>query len=563
MADRDGGGRLGGRRQTLVVVLVLALAAAIVAVVVLVNRSPTPAGASAEQRTTGSATVRRRNLVATDTEAGTVSYSGAQTVYDRLGGTITWLPSVGQVIRPGGTLFRVDGAPVILMKGSTPAYRDLGPSDSDGADVLELNRNLIALGFDASAIVADDVWQDATTVGVELLQESEGRSETGTLTLGQVVFLPGPQLVSTVDATLGDGGGGGSSTPATFTGGAPEPQFVTLTHAGSTPTTATTSSTSSTSATTTPSTTTGTGTTPSRTAPSGTTGSGTTGSGTATSPTGPTGTTPPNGGQSLSALMELLRAETEQLRAEAQQLRAEAQALRGGGHGGSPGGTPGGGGSPGGSSGGGSPSGSSGNSGGTPSGSSGTSGDGNPGGGGGGNGDGGAGTAVLQTTSTHLIVTVDLSASSQSEARVGERVAVQMPAGNTVAGRISAVSPVAESSDSGSGDTGGGPGSGSDNGSGGGSSSTIPVTIALLGHHSGAGLDQAAVSVSFAQARARHVLSVPVTALIATGGGRYDVQEAAAPHLLIPVTTGLFAAGYVQISGPGLRTGLQVTDSQG
>jgi hypothetical protein len=59
------------------------------------------------------------------------------------------------------------------------------------------------------------------------------------------------------------------------------------------------------------------------------------------------------------------------------------------------------------------------------------------------------------------------------------------------------------------------------------------------------------------------VLSVPVTALLATAGGGYAVQQAAAPHKLVPVTTGLFAAGYVEISGPGVYPGLQVTDSQG
>jgi hypothetical protein len=89
------------------------------------------------------------------------------------------------------------------------------------------------------------------------------------------------------------------------------------------------------------------------------------------------------------------------------------------------------------------------------------------------------------------------------------------------------------------------------------------VTITLDTRVKGGGLDQAAVSVNFAQARARNVLSVPVTALLATAGGGYAVQEAATPHRLIPVTTGLFAAGYVQISGPGIYPGLPVTDSQG
>ena len=94
-------------------------------------------------------------------------------------------------------------------------------------------------------------------------------------------------------------------------------------------------------------------------------------------------------------------------------------------------------------------------------------------------------------------------------------------------------------------------------------SSTIPVTITLSGHNTGAGLDQAAVSVNFVQQKATNVLSVPVTALLATGGGNYAVQEAAAPHTLLPVTTGLFAAGYVEISGSGIYPGLAVTDSQG
>ncbi len=136
-------------------------------------------------------------------------------MYNRLSGTITWLPGVGQLIRPGATLFRVNGAPVILMDGDTPAYRTLSSAVVDGADVLELNRNLVALGFNANGIVVDDQWQTATTLGVELLQESLGETATGSLTLGKVVFLPGPQLVSTVDATVGNTANGGSSeTPA-------------------------------------------------------------------------------------------------------------------------------------------------------------------------------------------------------------------------------------------------------------------------------------------------------------------------------------------------------------
>jgi hypothetical protein len=532
--------------------LALAVAAAAVVMLVSVAGSPSPTtAAGAAKGPAGAATVRRRNLVATDTESGTLSYANPQTVYDRLSGTITWLPDVGRVIKPGGTLFRVNGAPVILMDGGTPAYRTLSAADTEGSDILELNRNLVALGFNANGIVVDDEWQEATALGVELLQESLGQSPTGIISLGEIVFLPGPQLVSTVDGTVGDtANGGGSASPASVTVDPPAPQFVSLTTPAGSLTTTTSASTTTTGAP--PSN------RPKRHQP----------------PNNPHHRRPhhhqhqnkENATQtpSLAALLALLKAQSAQLKAETQQLKA-AQSQSG--HGTSPskspssGGGSGGGGSGGGGSGGGGSSG------------GGSSGGGSRGGGSGGGGSSGAaGTAVLQTTSTHLVVTVDLDASLQSEAKVGERVAIQLPSGQTVNGKVSAVSPVAQSSDSGSGAGGGGTGGGSGAGAGGGGgggggggsgSSTIPVTITLSGHHLGTGLDEAAVSVSFAQQRAKHVLSVPVTALVAVSGGNYALQAAAAPHTLIPVTVGLFAAGYVQVSGAGVHPGLQVTDSQG
>ena len=69
------------------------------------------------------------------------------------------------------------------------------------------------------------------------------------------------------------------------------------------------------------------------------------------------------------------------------------------------------------------------------------------------------------------------------------------------------------------------------------------MTVTLKGKLPLTGLDQAAVSVNFQQQKANNVLSVPVTALLATAGGGYAVQQAASPHKLLPVTPGLFAAG--------------------
>jgi hypothetical protein len=466
--------------------LALLIAVGVVVTIVLRPGSPSPSRPTdAAGSSSAIATVQRRDLVQTDTESGTLGHGNPQTVYDRLSGTITWLPSVGQVITPGQALFRVAGQPAILMNGSTPAYRDLGPSDSDAQDVLQLNRNLVALGFNSAGIVVDDAWQAATTAGVDDLQASLGETETGTLKLGQVVFLSGDRLVSSVAVQLG-------SQAALRTAVAPAPQFVSLT-------TTTTTGTATT-------TTTGTATTS-------TTGIATTTMTAQRRPREPRHTPQPN---TLAPLVALLRAESAQLRAAEAQLRAAAKSK-----------TP--------QTGGGTPA----------ADSSG--------------GSGGSATPVLTTSSVQPVVTVELDPSKQREAKVGEHVTIELPSGRTVSGRISAVSLIAQSP----GGTSGNAGGGGANTNGSGSSTDVPVTITLRGHASGKGLDQASVSVNFAAARARNALSVPVTALLAIQGGRYALQETSSPHRLIPVTPGLFAAGFVEVSGRGIYPGLGVSDSQG
>ena len=87
---------------------------------------------------------------------GTLGYGATLELYDRLAGTFTWLPAVGAVIGRGGTLWRVNNTPVVLMYGSVPAYRTLKQGVSDGPDVTELNENLIDLGFDPYGAITDD-----------------------------------------------------------------------------------------------------------------------------------------------------------------------------------------------------------------------------------------------------------------------------------------------------------------------------------------------------------------------------------------------------------------------
>jgi hypothetical protein len=172
----------------------------------------------------------------------------------------------------------------------------------------------------------------------------------------------------------------------------------------------------------------------------------------------------------------------------------------------------------------------------------------------------------LVTTSTDSVVTVQLDASSQTEAVVGERVYVTLPSNTVAGGVITQVGRVAQMSSQSSGG-GSSPGSGGNSTGGAGSApqATIPVTISLT-HAGGLGsLDQAPVTVAFARTRTRNALSIPVSALLATAGGGYavDVIESAGAVSRVPVTPGSFAGGFVQISGPGIAAGMQVRDTAG
>ena len=140
---------------------------------------------------------------------GTLGYAGSYTVLGQAHGTVTWLPEVGQVVHQGQVLYRVDGAPVVLLYGSTPAYRALAEgataADVTGADVAQLNHDLVALGYVDKADV-DSAWDEfswATKAGVEKLQNHLGVDQTGELALGDVVFLPTAARVTALQASLG------------------------------------------------------------------------------------------------------------------------------------------------------------------------------------------------------------------------------------------------------------------------------------------------------------------------------------------------------------------------
>lgn len=146
---------------------------------------------------------------------------------------------------------------------------------------------------------------------------------------------------------------------------------------------------------------------------------------------------------------------------------------------------------------------------------------------------------ALVTTSLRRVVTVALEASKQSEARHGEPVQVTLSSTQVVPGHIAAVAAAASMA------TPGGSSS-----SGGSTPAIVTVEITLDKPVAGAALDQAPVSVEFAAQRQRDVLSIPVTALVATANGGYAVEEViATKRTLVPVSPGIYAGGYVAIKG--------------
>ncbi len=172
------------------------------------------AGGAAAALPPATATVTRQTLDDTQTVDGSLGYGDTTTLAGRSGGTVTSLPYAGSVFQRGKALYKVDDDPVVLMYGTLPAYRNLGPGD-EGADVKALEANLRALGY--TGFTVDDEYTSSTAEAVRDWQDDLGVTETGRVELGRVVFAPGPIRVDSVQAKLGGGTGPGQEVLA-YTG---------------------------------------------------------------------------------------------------------------------------------------------------------------------------------------------------------------------------------------------------------------------------------------------------------------------------------------------------------
>lgn len=154
----------------------------------------------------------------------------------------------------------------------------------------------------------------------------------------------------------------------------------------------------------------------------------------------------------------------------------------------------------------------------------------------------GAGQAVVTLTADRQSVTVDLEVTDLELVSGKPKVTVTMPDGSEVPGRVWKVSRVVETT-------------GEDDEE----KSTVAVTIRLLKRTKGTQLDSTPVDVRLESERRKKVLSVPVNALVADPTGGYAVVVVSgSKRKTIPVETGVFSDGRVEVISEDLRAGMLV-----
>jgi len=148
---------------------------------------------------------------------------------------------------------------------------------------------------------------------------------------------------------------------------------------------------------------------------------------------------------------------------------------------------------------------------------------------------------LMSVTPTRKVITVAAELADAGSITRGAEVTVVLPDEKTVQARVTAVGRKLVAA----GDAGTGP-------------PTLNVTVTADQPKNLDKLDAADVTVNFTGRTAKDVLAAPVEALVALTEGGYAVQG---PAGLVAVKTGMFAQGWVEITGDGLAEGMAVAVS--
>jgi peptidoglycan hydrolase-like protein with peptidoglycan-binding domain len=115
-------------------------------------------------------------------------WSARPAALNRALGTVTTVDAKnGSEVTAGSRVYSVDLRPVVVGRGTIPAYRDIAPGD-EGVDVKQLQSLLADRGFYGGLL--DGKAGVATVAAVKDWQRSMSIDPSGTVALGDVIFLP-------------------------------------------------------------------------------------------------------------------------------------------------------------------------------------------------------------------------------------------------------------------------------------------------------------------------------------------------------------------------------------
>ncbi|WP_320672235.1 peptidoglycan-binding domain-containing protein [Patulibacter defluvii] len=189
----------GGRRRWLPAAA-LALFAVVVAGGVLLSRSHDDPP-SRSRPLAGPTDVVVQGPVADITRAmGLLEPVGRRTLVAGAAGTLTSITR-GTRVGFGDAVATIDEQPLVLLYGATPAWRAFGPKMPAGADVLQLEQALQAMGHLREP--PDRRFGPATSAAIERWQRARGLRATGVLPLGSLAFGTRPLRILSRRATVG------------------------------------------------------------------------------------------------------------------------------------------------------------------------------------------------------------------------------------------------------------------------------------------------------------------------------------------------------------------------
>jgi peptidoglycan hydrolase-like protein with peptidoglycan-binding domain len=168
--------------------------------------------------------------------------------------------------------------------------------------------------------------------------------------------------------------------------------------------------------------------------------------------------------------------------------------------------------------------------------------------------EGEGGAPVLTYTRTTRLVTVQLEVADLPLAVKGRSVTVTLPGRRSVTGRLSQIGTVITTQGAIAGE-----GTAQEGAASATAAAVVDVTVTIADQRALGSLEAAPVDVAFVSSKRENVLAVPVIALLALPRGGFGVEVVQGTRTrIVPVTTGMFAAGQVEIRGKGIAAGVRI-----